>query len=140
MKLFDNAKKWFEISEDELHHREEFHQKLHIDPAQRAKDLIDKSLDNVMTSLGVDTSKDIPTQQFNLGIAIVEIYQEDMFIGYNGFYVIVKGNPYAMVAPPYIGSDGKLRCKTFWIDKEKVDEREGGKVIHLTNGEIFKIR
>ena len=133
--MADNTvKKWFEISEDELHHRMELQHKLHDTPLQRAVAVLEEALDTVMKGLGIDITKDhdhIKQQQSDLGITIWSEEREEM-AGLQGFFVHVgydKFIPYAWVGAARLASDGKCYCDIHYFNDERLVEVGGVKVI-----------
>lgn len=129
----------FKISEDELTHRMQQKKKLHDDPCQRAVELLDMALCQVLTSLGVDCTKEdtIPQQQMDLGITITEETREEM-AGVNGFFIFIQKwdrvkqemdlIPYGWVGAARINSDGTCAVDVHYFNDEKLVELGGVKI------------
>jgi len=130
MSLFEKwIKRWFEISEDELQHRQDLVEKYRDEPLRIATLTLEKALETVMKRLGVDVTGNIPAQQAQLGIVIGEISQEDL-AGINGFYVNVHNAPYAYVGQAKLDSLGRVHVEIHWFKENKMDEVGGYKIIH----------
>jgi hypothetical protein len=97
--------KWNEISTDELAHREEQHDQLKIEPVKQAVNVADEMLDEVMRTLGVDTT-DADTVQSQMDIMSIYV---NAFEGmglvvsrYSGTELL----PYAFIKEPSVDSRG----------------------------------
>lgn len=134
----DTIKTRYEISEDELMHREELQKKYRTDPVKKAVQVLEAALDMVLTRLGVNVNdyESIPEQQENLGIIITE-NDDPRTPQINGFFVFLQRIrqdssfdyiPFAWVGAAFLGSDGKCRCDIQWFQEEKLTEMSGAKI------------
>lgn len=124
--------KWFEISEDELHHRMELKKKLHDDPAAKAVEMLDAALEKVLISLGVRPEfGDIPAQQDALGILVTE-NTDERTPQLNGFFIYTTRDgeltPYAWVGSARVESTGDVLVDIQWFIKERMTSIGGLKL------------
>lgn len=137
--MSETIKSRFEISEDELMHREELQKKYRTDPVRKAVQVLEAALDLVLSRLGVNVNdyETIPQQQEDLGIIITE-NDDPRTPQINGFFVFLQKIsakdasfdyiPYAWVGAAFLGSDGKCRCDIQWFQEEKLTEMSGVKI------------
>lgn len=123
----------FQISADELNARMEKKALLHDEPCQKAVLLLEAALDKVLTKLGVNVSEgDIPFQQEQLGILIMEENREDM-AGLQGFFVFVRKDedlvPYAWIGSARLNHLGEGFVDIQFFQDNRLDETGGIKLI-----------
>lgn len=93
-------------SADEQHHIEEQYQKVKIDPGQVAVELIEEHIKQALSELGVDVLGNIPQQQADLGIIIVDT--DSIAPHLQGFIVLKSDDG----RPPYpVGFIGDARLQ-----------------------------
>ena len=120
----------YNVSADELHHREEMQEKHHDTPLRSVTDVISDAISRVLSTLGVDVSQSddlIKRQQEALGIVISEHHLEEMG-ELSGFYIQVGDVPHAIVGDPFLASDGLAYLKIFWVQKNKMETFGGVKI------------
>jgi hypothetical protein len=96
---------WNEISTDELSHREDEHNRLKIEPVKQAVNVADEMLDEVMRTLGVDTT-DAETVQNQMDIMSIYV---NAFEGMGLVVSRYSGSellPYAFIKEPSVDSQG----------------------------------
>jgi len=125
----------FEISADELEYRMLKQQEMHIEPGQKAVQILEAALDKVLTGLGVNVEDvaSIPAQQEALGIFVNSIEDERM-PNAMGIYVSIttkNGNiiPYAWCGDARLASDGKCYCDIQFFQTNRLIESGGTKII-----------
>jgi hypothetical protein len=122
----------FNISADELEHRMQLQEKYHNDPARQAAAILDMALEMVMKKLGVNVEEDIPLQQEQLGIMVMEENREEM-AGLNGFFVFVNKQgelvPFAWIGSAQLNSLGECGCEVHWFNDNRMDAVGGVKLI-----------
>lgn len=125
----------FEISTDELQHRIDLQQKYHNEPIQQAVAILEAAVDKVISSLGVDTSKEpevITMQMDSLGIFINSIEDETMPKAMGIYVSITSGKdiiPYAFVGNARLDSGGRCYCDILFFMSNKLDETGGIKIL-----------
>jgi len=120
----------YEISADELAHREDLQEKFHYEPVRAAVRVLERALEKVMESLGVDIFGNIPEQQQALGIFITEDAIEGGLGGYHVTTMTKEGlKPYAWVGSAKLDSQGKVSCEIWWLNTERLDTVEGPKIV-----------
>jgi len=129
----DKPKTAFQISADELTSRMEKKALLHDEPCQKAVLLLEAALDKVLTKLGVNIEAgDIPLQQEELGIIIVEEAREEM-AGLQGFTVIVRRDgdlvPFAWIGSARLNHLGEGFVDIQFFQENRLDETGGIKLI-----------
>jgi hypothetical protein len=105
-------KKWFEISEDELQHREKQHDNA-ILPAKRAVSVIQELINEVITKLGVDVTKD--DEAIDMQMQLMDIYinsfDREQWPKCPGIYIsaLQKGGlePFAYIREPEADNSGE---------------------------------
>lgn len=126
----NDLKSRYEISLDELMHREELQEKHHNEPVRAAVKVLERALEKVMEKLGVDITQNIPEQQQSLGIFVTEDAIEG---GLGGFHVTTMTEeglkPCCWIGAANLNSLGKVSCEVWWFNTEKLDVVEGPKII-----------
>lgn len=102
-------RKWFEVSEDELHHRMFAQSVMHNEPLTKAGALVAEALDRVLFTMGVEIDKDIEVQLDLLGIHTLgmgEDWPEDC----RGVTVFKEKDdgPYAWIRDPVVDGNGDI--------------------------------
>jgi len=113
----------YQISADELNARMERQQKIHDEPLQKAAEMLEMAIEKVVTTLGVDVTKDtesIHIQMDMLGISV------NTLEGYPGIFVSLdKGDdfiPCAWISDALMMSDGTYRYEIHWFQSHRMDE------------------
>lgn len=123
-----NEKKWNEISEDELCHRQLLQDTWKIKPSRKAVAMLEKKLMEVLRSLGVEVDKDEETIRWQMGILNIMInsISEDQLPNAAGIYVsaIYKGElqPYAYISCVKQKRKGEFLFEVVYWNKERMDE------------------
>ena len=122
----------FNISQDELEHRQQMQEKHHNQPVQKAVAILEAAVDTVLKKLGVDVTRDDVAQQMDLlGIIMVEEAREEL-AGINGFYIYQRKKadivPVAWVGAAQLNSVGECSCQIHSFMDERLIEVGGGKL------------
>jgi hypothetical protein len=128
-------KKWFEVSEDELHHREEVHNK-GIEPVKRAVTVLQDLINQVVEKLGVDITQD--DESIDMQMQLMDIYinsfDREQWPKCPGVYIsaMQKGNlePFAYIREPEANENSGERfifTPAYW-NKAKQDYDEPQRV------------
>jgi hypothetical protein len=124
----------FEISADELAARMLKQQELHIEPGQKAVQILEAALDTVLKKLGVnvDDVETIPDQMNALGIIMTE-NTDERAPQINGFFVFLAKDcdiiPYSWVGAARLESDGRCYCDIQFFQDERLQEVGGIRLI-----------
>lgn len=124
----------FEISADELEFRMLKQQEMHIEPGQKAVQILEAALDKVLTGLGVNVEDiaSIPAQQEALGIIITE-NTDERAPQLNGFFIFVTRNgeliPHSWVGAARLDHDGKCYCDIQYFIDNRLEETGEVKII-----------
>jgi hypothetical protein len=130
----DELKSRFEVSQDELTHRQQLQEKYHIEPSKQATAILEAAVDKVLQGLGVDTSDPttIPQQMETLGIFANSIEDERMPKAMGIYISVVSGDtitPYCYIGNARLVSDGRCFVDIQYFLSNKLDETGGIKIL-----------
>jgi len=126
-------KKASKLSEDEIIYREMMHNEWKIKPSRNAVKVLEQRISQVLSKLGVDTTKDADSVKFQMETMDIFInsISEDNCPNASGLYIsaMVKGElvPYAWISSAKVGNREYWFPIVYWED-EKYDE---GKKVRL---------
>jgi hypothetical protein len=122
-----DTRKWNELSEDELAYRQLLQETMHVEPTQRAVEILDERISKVLLRLGVDPTKNresIDMQMDLLGISINSLSEEQTKKG-AGLYVTatIGGElvPYAYISAAKL-ADGRYTFPIIYWQNGEMDE------------------
>jgi hypothetical protein len=120
----------FQISEDELNARMEKQRKMHDEPLEKAAQVLESAICQVVSKLGVDTTKDDDSIHFQMDFLGIYI---NTLEGYPGIFVnLDKGTdiePFAWISDAILKSDGVYHYEIHWFKEDAMKEIKGDKIL-----------
>ncbi|MCK9565222.1 MAG: hypothetical protein M0Q43_04135 [Methanothrix sp.] len=124
----------WQISLDEIAHREALKEELHDGPVKKAVFILEAAVDRVLKELGVDTSKDQADQfmqQWDLGVTVWE-HDDERAPQLNGFFFHTGYDaytPYAWVGDARMNHLGECLVDIQYFQKGILVQSGGVKIL-----------